>query len=267
MRLVLTESDGADLPILMLHGTASSRLAFARQFDSPLAEQHRLIALDLPGHGDSSDASSPDSYTLTALSEIVAELIARLALRRLMVLGWSLGGHIAMELLGHPAIAGIVVTGAPPLSRGPLGMLRAFQPSWDMLLASKENFSERDVQRFYALCFARGGTPELMAAVRRADGRLRPALPGSMMRGEMRDERQAVETSPVPVAIVNGDADPFVRLGYLDGLRTGSLWHGAPLVMPDAGHAPFWDQPETFNQLLSNFAEDAAVERRQRRAG
>lgn len=267
MRLVLTESDGTGMPILMLHGTASSRLAFARQFDSALAEQHRLIALDLPGHGESDDAASPDAYTLTALSETVSEIISRLALRRVMVLGWSLGGHIAMELIGHPAITGIVVTGAPPLSRGPLGMLRAFQPSWDMLLASKENFSERDVQRFYTLCFGRGGSPELMAAVRRADGRLRPALTGSMMRGEMRDERQAVETSPIPVAIVNGAADPFVRLGYLDGLRTGSLWHGAPLVMPDAGHVPFWDQPETFNQLLANFAEDAAMDRRELRVG
>jgi pimeloyl-ACP methyl ester carboxylesterase len=34
----------------------------------------------------------------------------------------------------------------------------------------------------------------------------------------------------------------------------------------DAGHAPFWDQPETFNQLLADFAAEAAAERRQRQA-
>lgn len=267
VKLALTESDGTGLPILMLHGTASSREAFARQLRSPLAEEYRLLALDLPGHGASSDASSPAGYTLNALTETVAGCIAKMNLRRLVVCGWSLGGHIAMELIGHPAIAGVMVSGAPPLSKGPLGMLRAFQPSWDMLLASKENFSERDIQRFYHLCFGKGGSPELLAAVRRADGRVRPALTGSMMRGEMRDERLAVESSPVPVAIVNGASDPFLRLSYLDGIRQGSLWHGTPIQIANAGHAPFWDQPGAYNQLLAEFAAQAAtVERRQRQA-
>ena len=168
VELALTESDGTGMPILMLHGTASSREAFARQFHSPLAEAHRLLALDLPGHGASGDAAGPAGYTLAALTETVAGCIAELKLRRLVICGWSLGGHIAMELIGHPAVAGVMITGAPPLSKGPLGMLRAFQPSWDMLLASKENFTERDVQRFYHLCFGQGGSPELLAAVRRA---------------------------------------------------------------------------------------------------
>lgn len=269
VELALTESDGTGMPILMLHGTASSREAFARQFHSPLAEAHRLLALDLPGHGASSDAAGPAGYTLAALTETVAGCIAELKLRRLVICGWSLGGHIAMELIGHPAVVGVMITGAPPLSKGPLGMLRAFQPSWDMLLASKENFTERDVQRFYHLCFGQGGSPELLAAVRRADGRVRPALTGSMMRGEMRDERLAVETSPVPVAIVNGVADPFLRLSYLDGLRHQSLWHGTPLLLADAGHAPFWDQPEAYNHLLTEFAADAmatSASRRERQA-
>ena len=267
LRLALTESDGPGLPILLLHGTASSRAAFARQFSSPLAKQHRLLALDLPGHGDSSDAADPAAYTLAALTQTVAGFIATMNLRRVVICGWSLGGHIAMELIGHPAIAGAVVVGAPPLSKGPLGMLRAFQPSWDIFLASKENFSERDVQRFYNLCFPRGGSPELLAAVRRADGRVRPALSGSIMRGEMRDERRAVETSPVPVAIVNGADEPFMRLGYVDGLRQESLWQGEPLLLAEAGHAPFWDQPETFNQLLAEFAAEVAVEQRQQQVG
>lgn len=267
-RLVVSESDGSGTPILLLHGTASSRAAFAHQFDSPLAEQHRLLALDLPGHGDSGNAADASAYSLEALTETVSRFIDAMKLRQLVIVGWSLGGHIAMELIGHPAMAGIMVTGAPPVSRGPLGMLRAFHPSWDMLLASKEKFSERDVQRFYELCFAHGGSPELLAAVRRADGRVRPALTSSMMRGEMRDERRAVETSPVPVAIVNGVDDPFLRLPYLEGLRWGSLWHGTPMLLAGAGHAPFWDQPETYNELLVEFAADVvAVERRQRQAG
>ena len=42
----LTDTEGAGLPVLLLHGSASSRSVFDRQFGSQLAERHRLIAID-----------------------------------------------------------------------------------------------------------------------------------------------------------------------------------------------------------------------------
>lgn len=259
--LRFTESDGAGMPILMIHGTGSSRAAFGKQMASSLASTHRLIAIDLPGHGESDDAADPETYSLRGLTETVTEIVEKLKLDRFAMLGWSLGGHIGIEMLDHPGLAGLMVCGAPPVARGPLAMLRAFRPSWDMRLASKEQFTDRDVARFFSLCFARGATPELLDAVRRSDGRLRSAVVKSMMRGDCSDQRLAVETAEVPVALVNGRDEPFVRLGYLDTLAGPSLWHGVPLVIEDAGHAPFWDQPEAFNDLLGAFADDAAVVR------
>ena len=256
-----TESDGPGLPILMVHGTGSSRAAFTKQMESPVAFKHRLISIDLPGHGESDDAADPENYSLHALVETVTTFTEKLKLDRFAMLGWSLGGHIGMEMLGNPALAGLMVCGAPPVARGPLAMLRVFKPSWDMPLASKEHFTERDIARFFSLCFGRGATPELLEAIRRADGRLRPAIVRSLMQGHRADERHAVETAEVPVALVNGRDDPFMRLGYLDTLAGPSLWHGVPLVIEDAGHAPFWDQPTVFNDLLSAFAEDAVVVR------
>lgn len=255
--LRLTQSEGEGLPILMLHGTGSSRIVFDKQMESPLARQHRLIAVDLPGHGDS-DNADPAAYSLRAMAQAMEELVARLELDRFMILGWSLGGHIAIEMMDHKGLAGLMVCGAPPVGRGTLAMLRAFRPSWDMPLASKEEYSDRDVARFFSLCYGRGATPELLAAVRRADGRVRSATVRSMMRGECSDQRQAVLTAPVPVALVNGRDEPFVRLGYLDTLAGQSLWHGMPIVIEDAGHAPFWDQPTAFNEVLTAFAADAS---------
>lgn len=255
--LRITESDGPGMPIVMVHGTASSRAAFDRQLESPLADTHRLIAVDLPGHGESKDLRDAAGYSLGGLTAITAELLARLRLGRFVFVGWSLGGHIGMELLSHPDLAGLMIVGAPPVGRGSIAMLRAFHASWDMLLASKETYTDRDVARFFHLCFKRGASIELLDAIRRADGRVRPAVVRSLMRGECSDQRQAVEQAQVPVAIINGRDDPFVRLGYLDGLKSRSLWYGLPQVIEDAGHAPFWDQPETFNALLEVFAADA----------
>lgn len=260
-RLRLTQSDGTGLPVLMLHGSGSSRLAFARQLESPLATSHRLIAVDLPGHGDSSDARDTSTYSLRGLTATVKAVIDALELERFALLGWSLGGHIGMEMLGDARLAGVMVCGAPPLMHAPFAMLRMFKPSWDMLLAGKEQFTERDVARYFGLCFGRGATQQLYDAVIRADGRLRVGVLQSMMRGEFLDEKRAVELATVPVALVNGREDPFVRLGYLDGLSGAGLWHGMPIVIEEAGHAPFWDQPEAFNELLSAFIDDAVASR------
>jgi pimeloyl-ACP methyl ester carboxylesterase len=254
--LRLTESEGPGLPILMLHGTGSCRAVFGKQLDSAPALQHRLIAVDLPGHGESEDAADPATYSLRGMTRTVTELVEELELDRFMILGWSLGGHIAIEMIEHRRLAGLMLCGAPPMAHGTLAMLRAFRPSWDMPLASKEEYTDRDVARFFALCYGRGATPELLDAIRRADGRVRAATVRSMMRGECLDQKRAVETARVPVALVNGRDEPFVRLSYLDTLAGPSLWHGVPLVIEDAGHAPFWDQPGEFNQLLGAFAGD-----------
>lgn len=259
--LRITESDGEGMPILMIHGTGGCRGVFGKQLESSLASRHRLIAVDLPGHGESEDCADPQFYSLRNMARTMSELVARLRLERFMLLGWSLGGHIAIEMIEHEGLAGLMACGTPPVARGPLAMLRAFRPSWDMPLASKEDYTDRDVARFFSLCYGRGATPELLEAIRRADGRVRSATMRAMMRGDFTDQKLSVERSPVPVALVNGREDPLIRIAYMDTLSGPTLWHGLPIVIEDAGHACFWDQPDAFNDLLLAFAAETAQPR------
>jgi pimeloyl-ACP methyl ester carboxylesterase len=254
--LRLSQSSGSGMPIVMIHGSGASRAVFARQFDSPLADAHRLIAFDLPGHGESSDARDPaTAYTITGLAQTTARLLDALGIDRAIVFGWSLGGHVAIELASfHHAVSGLVLTGAPPVSRGPLGMLRGFHANWDMLLASKKVYSERDIERFEALCFGDTASPSFREAIRRTDGRLRAGVAFSMFAGKGADQKQVVEHAPFPVAVINGEHDPLVRLSYFETVAYASLWEQCHVVL-GAGHAPFWEQPELFNPLLSRFAE------------
>ncbi len=254
--LRLSQSSGSGMPIVMIHGSGASRAVFARQFDSPLAKAHRLIAFDLPGHGDSSDARDPAAaYTITGLAQTTARLLDALGIDRAIIFGWSLGGHVAMELASfHHAVSGLVLTGAPPVSRGPLGMLRGFHANWDMLLASKKVYSERDIERFEALCYGDTASPSFREAIRRTDGRLRAGVARSMFAGKGADQKQVVEHAAFPVAVINGEHDPLVRLSYFETVAYSSLWEQCH-VIPDTGHAPFWERPDLFNPLLSRFAE------------
>lgn len=264
------QSFGEGLPIVMLHGSGAAGIVFDRQFESALASAHRLIAIDLPGHGLSADADDPAAtYTISGLAETVAAVLDRLKVGHTMLFGWSLGGHVAIEVASfHSSVAGLMLTGTPPLSNGPLGLLRAFQTSWDLFLASKQIFSERDIIRFGELCFADSGTPAFLEAIGRSDGRLRAHFLKSMLRGDGVDQKQFVETSDLPVAIINGALDPFIRLGYLNGIAYARLWRDRCHLIPGTGHAPFWHAHELYNPLIAAFAADLCrdIDARQRRA-
>ena len=57
--IAVAETSGSGLPVVMIHGNSSCKEVFKNQLTSPVGESNRLIALDLPGHGRSSDAFDP----------------------------------------------------------------------------------------------------------------------------------------------------------------------------------------------------------------
>ncbi len=273
-RISVRQSAGSGMPVLMIHGSGSSKDVFARQFADPMANDFRMIAIDLPGHGESSDAEDPQAaYSLGGFAGAVGEVIDHLGLSHVAVFGWSLGGHIGIELLhAHKAVAGLMLTGTPPVSQGVLAMLRGFHTGWDLLLTSKGQFTARDVERFGRLCYGEAVTPSLLEAIARADGRVRTTVFKGLMRGEGADQKRTVEEAVVPIAVVNGANEPFARLSYLNSLNYRVLWGDKCHVIEGAAHAPFLTAPEQFNPLLASFVADvgrhsAAADERAKKTG
>lgn len=251
----LVETSGRSMAVLLLHGAAAAKEVFSRQLSHPMGDMYRMIALDWPGHGASENAADPAAcYSVTGLADVASEVLAALGIERAAVFGWSMGGHVAIELAAtHPGIAGLMLTGAPPVAPGVIGMLRGFHANWDMLLASKEVYSPRDAERFAKLCFGDNPEPAFLDMILRSDGRARAHFPKSLMRGEGADQRRTIERTDIPVAVVNGADDHFVRVGYPDSLTFRALFEDRCHVVEGAGHAPFWQQPEQFNLILQRF--------------
>src|SRR3984893_13416810 len=104
------------IPVLLIHGNSSCRGVFRNQLQGRLAENHRLIAFDLPGHGQSSNAPDPTrSYTRPGFADAAVELLEKLGVTEAIVIGWSLGGHIGIEMVPRfPGMRGVSIIVRPP---------------------------------------------------------------------------------------------------------------------------------------------------------
>ncbi len=253
------EAGHGDLPILMIHGNSSCRGVFYSQINGSLAENHRLIAFDLPGHGQSSDAPHPmRSYTRPGFADAATEVLEILGIRDVVLFGWSLGGHIALQMVPRlPCLRGVMICGTPPVGRS--NMAEGFNPSSHMKLAGKLRMTPSDVEDFGSAIFGTRFAPFLRQAIERADGMARKTMFEAARAGAGVDQRWVVENIAVPLAVVNGSEDPFVDLDYLEGLNYANLWEGRCHRLFGLAHAPFWEAPRIFNPVLERFLHDVAA--------
>ncbi len=244
---------GEGLPLLMIHGNSSCHRVFDRQLNSPRFKDRTLIAIDLLGHGRSSVAHNPDeTYSLPGMAKSVIELLDLLGMDRVAILGWSLGGNIAMEMLADcPAIKGAMLVGAPPV-RGD-ALQQAFKGSPGSGLPGRRILGREEARIFAHAMFGEAAEEFLVDAIVRADGQFRETLFAAGRAGAGIDQRALVESCATPLAIVNGEHDPLLRLEYFDDIAWANLWSGQCHRLPEAGHAPFWEAADRFNALLDNF--------------
>jgi pimeloyl-ACP methyl ester carboxylesterase len=191
---------------------------------------------------------------------VAGEVLDALGVDRATIVGWSLGGHVAMEMLtAWPGVIGIMITGAPPVRRDMEAIAAGFQPTPALMLAGKADFTADDYKVFGDLILGKlTQNPELQRALHRADGRAREMMFASLMTGQASDQRELAEKSKLPIAVVNGEEDPLVNLEYIGGLSYGTLWDEHCYVLRGLAHMPFLEAPEVFNAVLSRFLADMA---------
>ncbi|MBB4003628.1 alpha/beta fold hydrolase [Aurantimonas endophytica] len=256
--LVVEESGEHGTPLILIHGNSTCRRVFQRQVQSQLSSRFRLITFDLPGHGQSADAADPmRSYTLPGLADAVVELLAKLGITEAVIMGWSLGGHIGIEMIPRfPGMLGLILTGTPPIRPG--GFAEGFLNSPHFQSAGRSVLSAADIDVFAGAVFGEPMEGFVLDAMARADGRFRHRLFEASRSGAGIDQRAAVEDTKVPTLVVNGATDPLINLEYVETVPYGNLWSGRCYRIRGVGHAPFWQAPTDYNLLIERFVRDVA---------
>jgi pimeloyl-ACP methyl ester carboxylesterase len=96
--LVADDGGRGGLPVVFLHSLAGNSTHWTAQLRH-LRPSRRAVALDLPGHGHS-EAPPTGDYTIAGMAGDVAAAVDRLNLDRLVLVGHSLGGGVALEYAG-----------------------------------------------------------------------------------------------------------------------------------------------------------------------
>ena len=112
-RLAYEDRGAGDPAFVFVHGWTCDRSFFAPQAEH-FARQHRVVSIDLRGHGESDKPQG--QYPIAAYADDIAYLIQQLGLGRAVAVGHSMGGMIVLQLAAaHPGrVAAIVMLDPAP---------------------------------------------------------------------------------------------------------------------------------------------------------
>jgi len=253
------EEMGRGHPVVLVHGWAMSSRAFAAQREA-LSRSHRLVVLDLRGHGRSAVAAPGAGFGVEDHARDLTRLLAHLDLAGTALVGWSMGGQVALEAL--PGIAGrlaalVLLSATPRFTASddwPHGHAEA---AVGALAARVERQPERALRRFFEGMFTPGeldaaGQAALRAQVLEGGPCPSPeALRGGLRSLRLSDHRHRLAAVGVPSLVVHGERDPVCSPGAaaFTAQRLGARLE----LLPGAGHAPQLSCPARVNELLAGF--------------
>jgi 2-succinyl-6-hydroxy-2,4-cyclohexadiene-1-carboxylate synthase len=256
------EMSGEGPALLLLHGFTGSAATWA-----PFRASwpgFTLVAVDLPGHGGSACAPDRGRYGMESCVEDLLALLDHLRIEKAAVLGYSMGGRVALHLAASaPGAEALILESASPGIEDP--QERAERRKSDEALASaiEAGGVEAFVDRWEALPLFASQTrlpPAVREGLRRQQLGNSAAGLASSLRG-MGAGAQAplwdrLPELRVPALLIAGGLDE--KYCGLARRMAAALPNARLEVVPEAGHAVHLEQPESFASAATRFLEDCA---------
>lgn len=250
--------------VVLLHGIAGSSATWERVIPR-LSAHHRIIAPDLLGHGESTNAGG--DYSLGAYANLVRDLLETLGEARGTVVGHSLGGGVAMQFAyQYPErCERLVLVSSGGLGREVHAILRAaVLPGAEVVLPWLSVAAARGIGTVVKALGRLGFHESADLAetwssfVALEEPRARRAFLQTV-RGVVDVGGQRVSAADklylsegMPTLIVWGEQDPLIPVAH--AYRAHEMIPGSRLeIFPGAGHYPYLDDPERFAAIVLDF--------------
>jgi pimeloyl-ACP methyl ester carboxylesterase len=263
LRLHVREWGKADgPPILFIHGWSQNHLCFAKQFESTLADEFRLVAYDLRGHGMSEAPLEPEHYTDGKLwADDVAAIIDELDLAQPVLVGWSYGPLVICDYVrahGQDRIAAInFVDGVVKLGEAAFGVFigSGFLDHFADATADDLPTNIQAMRSFVRACVVRPVSDDDLETAVCWNVVVPPAIRANLAAREI-DDDDVLRALEIPVLVTHGRADsvalPAMAEHVLATCPTSEAsWYDG------VGHVPFLEDPERFNRELATLTRRA----------
>lgn len=257
--------------VLLIHGIGGGADDWAKTIPLLTQRGHRVVAIDLPGHGGS-DKGRAD-YSLGALASVVRDLVEYLECGPAIVVGHSLGGGVGMQFTYQfPSLS----TGLVLICSGGLGDEVAPWLRAASLPGSQAVFAGIGSQRTNASLtwltrhLSRIGiepqtlTPESLDRLRRfGDTQTRNAFLATLrgvvdIRGQRVTALGKLQAIDNRILIIWGAVDPVIPVEH--AYRAAEqIQHCELVVFPRIGHEPHIEDPVRVAALVDQFARETAA--------
>jgi non-heme chloroperoxidase len=257
LRLHVREWGKADgPPILFIHGLSLNHLCWDKQYESALAEEFRLVAYDLRGHGMSEAPLEPEHYTNSKLwADDVAAIIDELRLDRPVLVGWSYGSFVICDYVrahGQDRIGAIdFVAGASKLGEAAFGTLigPGFLDHFADVTADDLPTNIRGT-RGLVKAFAAKSLPADDVETLLCSSMVVPAQVRANLAAREIDFDDVLRVLKVPLLVTQGRMDTIVLPAMAEHLLAACPT-AEPSWYEGVGHVPHLEEPDRFNSELA----------------
>jgi non-heme chloroperoxidase len=226
--------------------------------NSDLAEDYRLVAMDLRGHGLSDKPR--EGYNDSKLwADDVNAAIQALSLDHPILCGWSYGPLVILDYLRHYGeddVSGLNFIGGIT-KLGSDEALSVLTPEFLSLVpgffARDAEESVRSLELLLRICFAQEPSIEDLYLMLGYSVSVPPYVREALLSRSF-DNDDLLPKICKPVLITHGADDEVVKPTVVEQHKAG-MAHAQIQLMANTGHAPFWDDAATFNQCLRAFVE------------
>jgi len=250
-RIFYRDTGGNGVPVVLLHAATGSSRVWDYQIPAFVAAGYRVIAFDRRGWGrtiiDAASSQPALSQAGTAADDLLA-LLNQLGLDRVHVVGTAAGAFVALDFaLSYPQrVRSLVVAnsigGVEDADFVELGrrirppQFNSLPPDFRELGPSYRAGNAAGTERWVEL-----------EKISRPPG---PAAPAQPLRNHI--TFALLESIKAPTLLITGDADLYAPPPVLR-LFAARIKGAEVLVVPEAGHSTYWEQPEIFNRAVLNF--------------
>lgn len=244
--------------LVFIHGNSSSSRVWSLQYQSELFREYRIIAPDLPGHGQSSAIASGD-YSVINMASIIGEfVVAVVGNTPYCLVGLSLGGNVTAEMLGlgcSPAGIALISTG---LVGKEVPVARVVKEGLVAEVLFQHTPRSSSIKRYFST-LTREGDSKLVDVLiedhRQTRPQFRADFPRSIGDGKYSDEIDLVRQWGKKPLVVFGCDDQSIPPDVLDNVEL-PYWSGGIGKLADAGHLVNIDQPLIFDGLIREYCQD-----------